>query len=117
MYSDMLNNDFPSIRAVSPPTSMVGTWTGSMGPYLSTLRLDASGTGLLCSSWNGKDSISRIKFDGQQIRSQDGGRLNVARASQESMAVTAPYYGGADYSLRKDGSLTEASYFCAQQLR
>ncbi|MCQ4257477.1 J517_1871 family lipoprotein [Stutzerimonas stutzeri] len=117
MYSDMRHNDFPNIRAVAPPAAMVGTWTGSMGPYLATLRLEPSGSGLLCSSWNGRDTVARAKYDGQQIRAQDGSRLDVVRIDSDAMEVSAPYYGGADYMLRRDDALGEAAIYCAQQLK
>jgi hypothetical protein len=61
MYSDMANNNFPGITPVPPLAKLVGTWTASFGYYLATMRFNADGTGVMCSSWNGKDSRSPLQ--------------------------------------------------------
>lgn len=116
MQNDLYGNNFPAVQVIPVPPALVGAWSGSMGPYLTTLKLDPSGVGLMCTSWNGRDSVSRLKYDGNQLRMQDGSRLNIVSSNDQKMHVEAPYFGGANYTMYRDDQLVSASPYCAQQL-
>lgn len=114
--SDMMNNDFPAIAPIAPPKAMIGTWTGSMGPYLTTMRFEGNGAGVMCYSWNGKDVLARLKYDGQQIRISDGMRLDVSAASPTSLKLRSNYYMGSDFSMYRDDDLSSAAPYCTKNL-
>lgn len=116
MNNDMMNNDFPAVAVSAPPADLVGIWTGSMGPYLATMKIEADGSGLMCSSWNGRDSVGRLKFDGRQLRSQDGARLDIKSLTPQRMVAHAAYFGGADYIMHRDDQKRSAAPYCVQQL-
>jgi len=114
--SDLMNNDFPAIAPIAPPKAMVGIWTGSMGPYLTSMRFDVSGAGVMCYSWNGKDVVARLKYDGRQIRISDGMRLDVGGVSSEVLKVRSNYYMGSDFSMYRDDDLSSAAPYCTKNL-
>jgi len=117
MPHDMLNNNFPAIVAVPVPTAMAGTWTGSMGYYLTTTKINADGTGVMCASWNGRDSLNPLKYDGKEVRYADSSRVTVKSLNSKIMVVRANYYFGADYTLHRDDELKQAAPYCIEKLK
>lgn len=114
--SDIMNNNFPAVAVTAPPASMVGAWTGSMGPYSTTIKVDAAGGGYMCYSWNGKDVLARIKYSGNQIVVSDGSKLDVGVVTKSAMQVKANYYMGATYTMYKDDALQSASPYCSKNI-
>ncbi|WP_156343194.1 J517_1871 family lipoprotein [Pseudomonas sp. NBRC 111134] len=114
--SDIMNNNFPAVVVAIPPASMVGAWTGSMGPYSTTIKVEADGGGYMCYSWNGKDVLSRIKYSGSQIVVSDGSKLDVGEVTKSTMQVDANYYMGASYTMYKDDELKSASPYCSKNI-
>ncbi len=115
--NDMMNNNFPAITPISAPTKLVGAWTGSMGPYLSTFDIKKDGTGIYCYSWNGKDVLGNLKYDGQQIILQDGQRMSVTDVTKTEMKTHAAYFMGADYIFYPDSNLKNASPYCSKNMK
>lgn len=113
--SDMINNDFSTIRAEPAPPGMAGRWTGSSGPYLMTFSLSQDGTGLSCSAWGNNQSIGRIKFDGEQMRFQDGTRLQFTRQG-DTLIGRAPYSGAQNIVFVSDPGLTSADPYCSKKI-
>ncbi|GKX58340.1 hypothetical protein SOASR031_06550 [Leminorella grimontii] len=116
-HNDMANNDFPGIVPTAVPEGLVKVWTGSMGPYLSTMKIDRDGTGLYCYSWNGKDVVGRLKYDGTNIIFQDGQRMEVASVNNNELKTHVSYYMGADYVYYQDNELKNASPFCSKSIK
>lgn len=114
--SDMTNNNFPAISVAPTPTEVIGVWTGSMGPYLTTMKFESSGNGLMCYSWNGKNTVARIKYDGSQIRISDGTRLDIEDFNKDIMVVKANYYMGSNFTLYKDDDLKSADPYCVKNI-
>ncbi|WP_145957994.1 J517_1871 family lipoprotein [Brenneria goodwinii] len=113
---DLLKNDFPSVVEKNAPSNLVGVWTGSTGPYLTTLIIKENGSGLSCYSWNNNNAIGKIKYDGQEIRLQDGSRLQIKNIDELNLIAHAPYYMGADYTFYKDNELKNASPYCEKEI-
>lgn len=110
-FGASLENHFAEITPKGPPQEYVGTWTGSAGPYLMTLRLGEDGRGLYCYSWHTRDVVGNMKFDGELLRFQDGGKLKVRRDGALLMTEfedpSLP-----SYRLVQDPKLVEASPYC-----
>ncbi|WP_024694732.1 J517_1871 family lipoprotein [Pseudomonas syringae] len=117
MQSDLANNNFPGIVPVAPPEKLVGTWSGSVGYYLVTMRFNADGKGVMCSSWNGRDSVMPLKYDGKQVRVSDSTRADVTDLSRSTFKLKVNYYFGATYTLYRDDSLSKAAPYCLKQLK
>ncbi|WP_243787465.1 hypothetical protein [Pseudomonas amygdali] len=69
------------------PRELVGDWTGAMGPYLVTLCITSTGTGIMCSSFNAKDTASNLKY---RVGTQDGTHMKISSAGG-GVQVTSPY--------------------------
>ena len=117
MHNDMMNNNFPAVVAVAPPAKLIGTWTGSIGYYLATVRVEPDGTGILCASWSGRDSINALKYDGKQVRFSDSTRTTVKRLDNKLLVLRADYYFGADYTFHRDDELKQAAPYCLEKLK
>lgn len=117
MHHDMQNNNFPAVVAVPPPPKLVGTWTGSIGYYLTTTKFEEDGTGIMCASWNGRDSLNRVKYDGKEVRFADGGRTTIKSLDNRVLVLRANYYFGADYTLHRDDALKQAAPYCVEKLK
>lgn len=113
--TDVLNNDFSSIQQASAPPSIVGTWTGSSGPYLMTIVINENGGGLSCYAWNTNKTVGRVKYDGGQLVLQDGSKMRVT-ASGDVLTGRASYTGAKDISFRRDTNLENADPYCVKNL-
>jgi hypothetical protein len=117
VITDMQNNNFPAVVAVPVPPKMVGIWTGSIGYYLTTTRFEKDGTGVMCASWNGRDSLNRVKYDGKEVRFADGGRTEIKSLGSLVLVLRANYYFGADYTLHRDDEMKQAAPYCVEKLK
>ncbi|WP_271407631.1 J517_1871 family lipoprotein [Pseudomonas sp. Q1-7] len=114
-FDDLRNNDFVQVQPQPAPSDIAGVWTGTAGPYLMTLAINPDGTGSHCYTWGESNVLERIKFDGKQVRIQDGSRLKVYR-SGDQLVGQAPYTGSQPIKLVQDSNLANASIYCAQNL-
>jgi len=113
---DMLNNKFPTI-VTKPAENLAGVWTGALGPYISTLKINSDGSGYSCYSWNDKKSVDRIKFDGANIYFQEGTRLQILSKNSAILKVNAPYGFGKEYTYTRDDNLNQASPYCVKEIK
>lgn len=114
---DMINNKFTSITPENPSQQSVGLWTGSMGPYLVTIKLNQNGTGNFCYSYATSDVNQKIKFSNNQIYIQDGTKFSLEGVDRNSIQLNAKYGFGQKTTLYSDNNFKEASSFCADKLR
>jgi hypothetical protein len=114
---DLTRGDFSSIQAEAPPQGIIGTWTGSSGPYLVTLKIGDDGSGVMCSSYGGKDILQRAKYNAGNIITQDGARAALASAGATAVTMEPRYSGSKISTLNEDVGLTKASLPCVKLLR
>ena len=113
---DMLNNKFVSITPQAAPKSLVGIWTGSMGPYLTSFSFKNDGYGVFCYSYGTADVLQRVKYANNIIYNQDGTKLEIKESTNDLLVVNANYFGGNKSTFYRDKDLKEASQFCAKKL-
>lgn len=116
MITDMQNNNFPAVVAVPVPAKMIGIWTGSIGYYLTTTRFEKDGTGVMCASWNGRDSLNLLKYDGKEVRFADSTRSTIKSLNDQVLVLRVNYYFGADYTLHRDDEMKQAAPYCVEKL-
>lgn len=109
--SDIINNKYMQVTPEPVRPTMVGFWTGTMGPYLTTMKVDADGTGVLCYSWSSNDIVQKFKHNGSVLYVQDGLKVNISEADN-SLVLESNYFASKPNQLFKDSSLKEASIFC-----
>lgn len=115
-YEAMKNNQYSQIDPSSPPQEIVGTWTGTSGPYLMTIRVDQDGRGLYCSSWHTNESINNLKYSGGRLYFPDGMTMTAATEGGQLIA-SYDQKGVPPVRLSRDGNLVEASPYCKEKLR
>jgi len=113
--ADMTNNQYMVITPT--PTELSGFWTGVNGPYTVTYAFKKDGTGLMCSSWGGNDSLEKLKINGSEVILQSGLKQTIKSKTNSKLELRANYYGGATYSYIPDPSLSNASPYCEKILR
>ncbi|AIL75971.1 Uncharacterised protein [Klebsiella pneumoniae] len=113
--TDMMNNQYMSVIPTS--TDLNGFWTGNNGPYAVTYSFNKDGTGLMCSSWNGKDSIEKLKVNGNEIIVQSGLKQTIKSKTDSKLELKVNYYGGGSYQYSPDPNLQNASPYCEKALR
>ncbi|MDK2171265.1 J517_1871 family lipoprotein [Acinetobacter baumannii] len=113
--TDMMNNQYMSVIPTS--TDLNGFWTGNNGPYAVTYSFNKDGTGLMCSSWNGKDSIEKLKVSGNEIIVQSGLKQTIKSKTDSKLELKVNHYGGGSYQYSPDPNLQNASPYCEKALR
>lgn len=109
------DNRFAEVVPDPAPSEFVGTWTGSNGPYLMTVRINEDGTGLYCSAFGRYESRGRIKIKDHHIYYPEGGRMLL---SMDGEVLVGSYdYGGVSPArFVRDDDLVEAAPYCAENL-
>ena len=113
--SDMLNNEFLSIKPTTPPAPLPGFWTGTVGPFLTTLQFTESGNGYMCHS-GATNVISKTKYTNGEIFLQGGTRLEVINLTSEKLVANSPYGFGSQFTFYPDDDLNNASIYCGKEL-
>lgn len=113
---DMLNNNFVSVAPQVAPDTLVGIWSGNMGPYLTSFSFKVDGHGIFCYSYGTADVVQRVKYSKNVIYIQNGTKLEIKENTKDSLVVNANYFGGSESKFYKDKDLKEASQFCSNKL-
>lgn len=113
--SDMMNNQY--VTTIPTSTELNGFWTGVNGPYTVTYSFNKDGTGLMCSSWGGNDSLEKLKINDTEVILQSGLKQTIKTQTKSKLELRANYYGGATYVYIPDPSLSNASPYCEKSLR
>jgi hypothetical protein len=113
---DMLNNKFIEIQEQAPPSELKGYWTGSIGPYLMTIKVGADGYGVDCYSYLSEPIIGKLKYNNNFIYQQSGTKMKVKFISDNKLVTTAEYYGTTDHVFYKDDDLKKADFLCKKAL-
>ena len=112
---DMLNNKFFEIQ---PDRQVIaGFWTGAVGPYSTTIKLNADGSGVYCESFNNNEHIMNLKISNNTLYISNGARLKVQAINNQVAQFKNIYFGlNMEYKLYKDDNLSQSSPFCKNKL-
>jgi hypothetical protein len=113
---DMLNNKFTSVIATQAPPGLVGVWTGSMGPYLTTMKWFDDGNGIFCYSFGQNDVLQKMKFSGGDLYLQDGAMLRLTSTSRDKISITN-IYDNKNHEFHSDQKLSSSSIYCSDKLK
>lgn len=111
---DLLNNNFTNIMPSSSP--LKGNWSGSNGPYLVTYKFNEDGTGLVCSSYNDKNTVEKIKIADNTMYMQNGLKQIIVKSNENELVLKALYFGSAIFKYKPDPKLVNASPYCEKNL-
>lgn len=110
------DNRFAEVAPEAPPPSYVGTWTGGTSLYLTTMRLQADGRGLLCSSMHTRESVGNVKYHSGMLYTQSGDRLTIRRDG-DVLVIGFEDPSLPSYRLVPDPNLVEASPYCKSAMK
>lgn len=113
--TQMLNNKFSEVSSKSPAFS--GIWTTSIGPGLSTIKLESDGNGVLCEDTSGHVQINKIKILDNTIYVQNGMKLQVLNLNKDVLeAKTTLTAFNVNLVYKADNDLKNASIKCAKEI-
>ena len=115
--ADMMNNQYMNVTPMLSKNEMVGIWSGSVGPFAVTYKIEKDGTGLSCSSWNGKDTLEKIKINDKKMISQGGMTQTIVNVDVNELVLKMNYLGSGKYTFKPDPELKGASPYCESQFK
>lgn len=115
-YESMKNNQYSQVEPQATPDELVGTWTGTSGPYLMAIKLGPEGRGLSCASWQANESVNNVKYAAGRLYFPDGMQMTVGAEGGQLVAVY-DRKGMEPIRLNPDTELVEASPYCKDKLR
>ncbi|KKC44523.1 MULTISPECIES: J517_1871 family lipoprotein [Acinetobacter] len=111
MANNKFNEEQPSMPLVS------GIWTISIGPSISTIKLEADGNGILCDDTSGQVVFNKIKYANNMIYIQNGMALQVKILNKDIIeARTILSASNSNMLYKADNDLKVASLKCVKEL-
>jgi len=113
--TQMINNKFSEVQPLAPSVS--GIWTISIGPSISTIKLDSDGNGILCDDTNGHVVFNKVKYANNMIYIQNGMILEVKLLNKDILESRITLSASNSNMVYKaDNDLKAASLKCAKEL-
>ncbi|WP_288414174.1 J517_1871 family lipoprotein [uncultured Acinetobacter sp.] len=114
--TQVLITKFSEIQTSAP--NAAGIWTTSIGPQISTIKIDKDGFGLICEDTSGYVVINKIKYSHNFIYVQNGMALDVKRLDDNLLEVrTALSASDLNMIYKANNDLKAVSIKCAKALR
>lgn len=113
--AQMVNNKFNEERPSIP--SISGIWTISIGPSISTIKLDSDGNGILCDDTSGHVVFNKVKYANNMIYIENGMILDVKTLNKDIIeARTILSASNSNMIYKADNDLKAASLKCAKEI-
>lgn len=113
--TQMINNKFSEVQPSTPSVS--GIWTISIGPSISTIKLDSDGNGILCDDTNGNVVFNKVKYANNMIYIQNGMTLEVKLLNKDILESRITLSASNSNMVYKaDNDLKATSLKCAKEL-
>jgi len=109
------NNKFNEEQSSRPLVS--GIWTISIGPSISTIKLEADGNGILCDDTSGHVVFNKVKYANNMIYIENGMVLEVKTLNKDIIeARTILSASSSNMIYKADNDLKAASLKCAKEI-
>lgn len=113
--TQMINNKFSEVQPSIPSVS--GIWTISIGPSISTIKLDSDGNGILCDDTKGHVVFNKVKYVNNMIYIQNGMALEVKLLNKDILESRITLSASNSNMVYKaDNDLNATSLKCAKEL-
>ncbi|MFV5364695.1 J517_1871 family lipoprotein [Acinetobacter oleivorans] len=113
--AQMVNNKFNEEQPSTP--SISGIWTISIGPSISTIKLDSDGNGVLCDDTKGHVVFNKVKYANNMIYIENGMILDVKTLNKDIIeARTILSASSSNMIYKADNDLKAASLKCAKEI-
>ncbi|WP_144730348.1 J517_1871 family lipoprotein [Acinetobacter oleivorans] len=113
--TQMVNNKFSQMQPTIPSVS--GIWTISIGPSISTIKLDSDGNGVLCDDTSGHVVFNKVKYANNMIYIKNGMTLEVKHLNKDILeARTILSASNSNMIYKADNDLKATSLKCVKEL-
>ncbi|MGR2824995.1 hypothetical protein FY048_05580 [Acinetobacter sp. 1124_18A] len=113
--TQMTNNNFSEVQPSTPSVS--GIWTISIGPSISTIKLDSDGNGILCDDTSGHVVFKKVKYANNMIYIENGMTLEVKLLNKDILEARITLSASNSNMVYKaDNDLKAASLKCVKEL-
>ncbi|WP_354667705.1 J517_1871 family lipoprotein [Acinetobacter pittii] len=113
--TQITNNKFNEEQPSTPSVS--GIWTISIGPSISTIKLDSDGNGILCDDTSGHVVFNKVKYVNNMIYIENGMVLEVKILNKDIIeARTILSSSNSNMIYKADNDLQAASLKCIKEL-
>lgn len=113
--TQMTNNNFSEVQPSTPSVS--GIWTISIGPSISTIKLDSDGNGILCDDTSGHVVFKKVKYANNMIYIENGMTLEVKLLNKDILEARITLSASNSNMVYKaDNDLKAASLKCAKEI-
>lgn len=113
--TQIVNNKFSEVQPSIPSVS--GIWTISIGPSISTIKLDSDGNGILCDDTRGHVVFNKVKYANNMIYIQNGMTLEVKLLNKDILESRITLSASNSNMVYKaDNDLKVASLKCVKEL-
>lgn len=117
-YESAMENRFFDTDKAPPASGLVGVWTGGFSMGVITLKIDADGGGLSCSSMGSNNSIYQLKHNAGRLYFQAGSHVTLQQQGDGLIAVYPPMMGTqTEIKMLRDPHLDNASPYCQENMR
>ena len=112
-----VTGSFNTVSAKASPDRLVGYWSGKLGPFKSSFKLQADGNGLFCYSRGKLNKVEKVKYHNGVIYTQRKTSVIIEKLSDRVMTVEVNNFGSVNYTFEKDEKLQKTSRYCQGRLR
>ncbi|WP_336168548.1 J517_1871 family lipoprotein [Acinetobacter sp. 161(2023)] len=113
--TQLINNKFSEVQPSTPSVS--GIWTISIGPGISTIKLDSDGNGILCDDTSGHVVFNKVKYANNMIYIQNGMTLEVKLLNKDILETRITLSASNSNMIYKaDNDLKAASLKCVKEI-
>ncbi|WP_202743945.1 J517_1871 family lipoprotein [Acinetobacter calcoaceticus] len=112
--NDIIHNQYKTVTPTS--SDLNGFWSGKNDSYTVTYSFNKDGTGLVCFSDKGEDTIEKLKVHGNEIIFQSGLKQTIESRSYKHLELKVNYSEGKTFQYTPDPNLANASLYCKSVL-
>ncbi len=112
-----VEGSFDTVEAKDSPIDLVGNWSGKVGPFKGSFRINKNGRGLFCYSRGKLNKVEKVKHYNNVIYTQRKTNVIIEELSDKIMLVEVNEFGSVNYVFEKDDRLNKASRYCQGRLR
>jgi hypothetical protein len=97
-------------------SQLVGNWSGKIGPFVGSFKLQPDGTGKLCYSRGNVNKIEVVKYNSSAISTERDYIAVINSVSDNVLEFEVDADGVKEYTFTRDKHLKNTSWFCWKKL-
>jgi len=94
-----------------------GVWTGKVKPFTTSIKFNDNGTGLICSTRKGKNTLEKITYSDDVITTKRGTKIDIESISSGVLTLVDSRPIAKRYELSRSDKLSGVSWYCKSKLK